>query len=102
MRDIVVSCNEVGYYQDGAPVGTPSLVTRLVMPPYDERQCTYWFPQAFPRPRSPNVDRVNRLYHGWDVSIERLFFANGEREFIILTSPFLLVINIEILPFPHT
>lgn len=30
------SCNEVGFFQDGAPIGHPSLVTRLVQPADDE------------------------------------------------------------------
>lgn len=29
-------CNEVGFYQEGAPTNTPTLVTRLVQPVYDE------------------------------------------------------------------
>ena len=74
------SCNEVGFFQDGAPEGTPTLASRLVQPAYDERQCTYWFPQAFPKPHGPDVDAVNKAYGGWDVNIERLFFANGERK----------------------
>lgn len=37
-------CNEVGYFQDGAPLGHPSLVTRLVQPAYDEvRNVLLWF-----------------------------------------------------------
>lgn len=31
-----LSCNEVGYFQEGAPKNWPSLVTRLVQPSYDE------------------------------------------------------------------
>ena len=29
-------CNEVGFFQDGAPRNWPTLVTRLVLPPYDQ------------------------------------------------------------------
>ena len=29
-------CNEVGFYQEGAPEDEPTLVTRLVQPAYDE------------------------------------------------------------------
>lgn len=35
-RLIASSCNEVGYWQDGAPEGWPSLVTRLITPQYDQ------------------------------------------------------------------
>ncbi|EJD01632.1 uncharacterized protein FOMMEDRAFT_111593 [Fomitiporia mediterranea MF3/22] len=75
-----IVCNQVGFFQDGAPEGTPSLVTRLVQPAYDERQCTYWFPEAFSKPPTPNVASTNRAYGGWDLTADRLFFANGKRD----------------------
>ncbi|KAL5529968.1 hypothetical protein ACEPAF_6225 [Sanghuangporus sanghuang] len=75
-----IVCNEVGFFQDGAPENWPSLVTRLVLPPYDERQCTYWFPEAFSSPPTPNVAATNEAYGGWDLTADRLFFANGKRD----------------------
>lgn len=75
------SCNEVGFFQEGAPEPHPSIVTRLVRPKYDERQCPYWFPEKFandPFP-VPNVDATNKAYDGWFVQQEHLFFANGHR-----------------------
>lgn len=90
-------CNQVGFFQDGAPTNTRTLVTRLVEPIYDEvrifgliiglndlffcdqRQCTYWFPEKFKTPTPPNVDALNKAYDGWNVAIDRLFFANGLR-----------------------
>jgi hypothetical protein len=30
------SCNEFGFWQDGAPLGWPSIVTRLITPQYDQ------------------------------------------------------------------
>ncbi|KAI0787192.1 peptidase S28 [Irpex lacteus] len=77
-----IVCNEVGFYQEGAPTNVPTLVTRLVQPAYDERQCNYWFPGAFgsdPTPQ-PNVDGINSAYHGWKMKVDRLFFANGHRD----------------------
>ncbi|CAL1700044.1 unnamed protein product [Somion occarium] len=73
-------CNEVGYFQEGAPLGHPTLVTRLVQPPYDERQCSLMFPKAFPRPPVPKAAQVNKKYKGWNVKVDRLFFANGHRD----------------------
>ncbi|TDL29922.1 hypothetical protein BD410DRAFT_759045 [Rickenella mellea] len=74
-------CNEVGYLQDGAPLDHPSLVSRLIQPDYDFRQCTYWFPEQFPNgARPPNTALTNIRYRGWDVAIDRLFFANGKRD----------------------
>ncbi|KAJ7284199.1 serine carboxypeptidase S28-domain-containing protein [Mycena rebaudengoi] len=75
-----IVCNEVGYLQDGAPKGHPSLVTRLVQPAYDLRQCQQMFPAAFPSPPFVRTARVNSLYAGWNVSISNLFFANGIRD----------------------
>ncbi|KAG6844350.1 hypothetical protein H0H87_007575 [Tephrocybe sp. NHM501043] len=75
-----IVCNEVGYLQDGAPTGQPSLVTRLVQPAYDLRQCQLMFPGAFTQTVNVQVDRTNELYDGWNVSIDHLFFANGIRD----------------------
>ncbi|TCD70021.1 hypothetical protein EIP91_005273 [Steccherinum ochraceum] len=73
-------CNEVGYLQESAPPGTPSLVSRILKPIYDERQCSLMFPQTFPRPPQINVDKTNAKYKGWNVNINNLFFANGQRD----------------------
>lgn len=45
-----------------------------------QRQCTYYFPEAFSTPPTPQVNATNAAYHGWDVQSERLFFGNGLRE----------------------
>ncbi|CAE6447253.1 unnamed protein product [Rhizoctonia solani] len=73
-------CNEFGFAQAGAPLGWPSIVTRLVVPPYDMRQCTYFYPKSFPKARLPNTLSINTKYKGWNVNVPRLFFANGKRD----------------------
>ncbi|PPQ79519.1 hypothetical protein CVT25_003401 [Psilocybe cyanescens] len=75
-----IVCNEVGYLQEGAPNNRPTLVTRLVQPAYDLRQCQQMFPAAFPRPPIPNTILTNIKYRGWNVRIKNLFFANGIRD----------------------
>ncbi|EIN10777.1 hypothetical protein PUNSTDRAFT_132850 [Punctularia strigosozonata HHB-11173 SS5] len=75
-----IVCNEVGFFQDSAPVGTPSLVSRLIQPAYDSRQCQQMFPKAFRKPPVPNVAKTNALYKGWNVTEPRLFFATGSRD----------------------
>ncbi|KAH9943800.1 peptidase S28 [Amylocystis lapponica] len=75
-----IVCNYMGFLQDGAPLGYPTIVTRLVQPLYDERQCGYFFPEQFPVPTAPNVAATNLAYHGWFVNVDRLFFANGQRD----------------------
>ncbi|KAF9818113.1 hypothetical protein IEO21_02955 [Rhodonia placenta] len=75
-----IVCNEMGFYQDGAPDGIPTIASRLIQPIYEERQCTYYFPEAFSTPPTPQVNATNAAYHGWDVQSERLFFGNGLRD----------------------
>ncbi|KAF8513795.1 serine carboxypeptidase S28-domain-containing protein [Gautieria morchelliformis] len=74
------ACNEVGYLQEGAPITWPSLVTRLVQPSYDERQCSQYFPKAFPTPPTPKAVNTNAKFKGWNVNLDRLFFANGKQD----------------------
>ena len=83
----------MGFYQEGAPKGTPTLVTRLVQPAYDERQCTYMFADEYKdlKPGQvpvPDVAATNKAYDGWFVTTQHLFFANGHRAYFFLPSPF--------------
>ncbi|KAF9267547.1 peptidase S28 [Marasmius fiardii PR-910] len=77
-----IVCNQVGYLQDGAPNNVPTLVTRLVQPSYDLRQCQWMFPDVFSAP--PDMDggvkQTNAKYHGWNLQVDKLFFANGIRD----------------------
>ncbi|KAK7062118.1 peptidase S28 [Favolaschia claudopus] len=75
-----IVCNEVGFLQESAPPGVPSLVSRLIQPSYDLRQCQQMFPGAFARTVNVQTARTNRLYDGWNVSISNIFFANGQRD----------------------
>ncbi|KAA1473364.1 peptidase S28 [Dentipellis sp. KUC8613] len=75
-----IVCNEVGFFQDSAPAGTPSLVSNLVLPSGDERQCEMMFPEAFSSPPVPNVDKTNTAYGGWNAHADRLFYANAIRD----------------------
>ncbi|KAH9917352.1 serine carboxypeptidase S28-domain-containing protein [Fomitopsis serialis] len=56
------SCNQMGFYQDGAPDGEPTLVSCLIQP-------THW-----------EVNETNAAYHGWFIKADRLFFSNGEKD----------------------
>lgn len=38
------------------------------------------FPKAFSATSVPKADAVNAKFRGWDVKIDRLFFANGQRD----------------------
>ncbi|OAX31159.1 hypothetical protein K503DRAFT_777807 [Rhizopogon vinicolor AM-OR11-026] len=38
------------------------------------------FPEVFASPPHPTTANTNMMYAGWNVSVERLFFANGLRD----------------------
>ncbi|KAG6854358.1 hypothetical protein C0991_007863 [Blastosporella zonata] len=44
------------------------------------RQCQLMFPEAFPTPPTPAIQRTNSVYKGWNVKLDRIFFANGQRD----------------------
>ncbi|KAG1817240.1 serine carboxypeptidase S28-domain-containing protein [Suillus subaureus] len=73
-------CNQVGWYQVGPPEGQPAIVSRILQPIYEERQCVNMFPQAFAYPPQPTTAQTDIMYAGWNVNIPRLFFANGLRD----------------------
>ncbi|KAF8806322.1 hypothetical protein BYT27DRAFT_6649057 [Phlegmacium glaucopus] len=75
-----IICNKLGYFQDGAPPGTLTLVTRLIQPAYDMRQCEQMFPGVFRSSSIPNASLTNKKYKGWNVKVDHLFFANGVRD----------------------
>lgn len=53
---------------------------------HEQRQCMYYFPEAFPIGTlpNPNVNKTNAAYTGWNVHVDRLFFANGLRTSLIV------------------
>ncbi|KAG9304813.1 hypothetical protein G9A89_016843 [Geosiphon pyriformis] len=71
-------CNYYGFYQ--TPPQPPSLRLRskLVNATWYQNQCNYLWPDA-PN-KSPNVDFVNTLYGGNDISIDRVVFVNGDSD----------------------
>ncbi|KAF4600111.1 hypothetical protein EYR40_007217 [Pleurotus pulmonarius] len=70
-----------GYFQNGAPAGQPTIVSRIFGVEDDLRQCAFAFPQRFPEiPSTVDVEKINTAYGGWDVQIDRIFFANGARD----------------------
>ncbi|KAJ7437078.1 peptidase S28 [Mycena galericulata] len=75
-----IVCTEVGFLQESPPPGAPALVSRLIQPAYDLRQCQQMFPEAFPTPPNVQTAQTNSLYKGWNVSISNIFFGNGERD----------------------
>ncbi|KAF9077060.1 serine carboxypeptidase S28-domain-containing protein [Rhodocollybia butyracea] len=81
-----IICNEVGFLQEGPPPAgdLSAIVTRIVQPDYDIRQCAYMFSDVFASPAdvptAAGIANVNSAYKGWNISVDRLFFANGQRD----------------------
>ncbi|GME32856.1 putative serine protein [Neofusicoccum parvum] len=76
-------CNEpFDYWQDGAPAGRPSIVSRLVTPEYWERQCALFFPPegeyTYGHAEGKTVDDVNAYTGGWNTNTTRLVWTNGQ------------------------
>ncbi|KAK5714306.1 hypothetical protein LTR17_017237 [Elasticomyces elasticus] len=77
-------CNEpFGYWQDGAPDGTPSLVSRLIDADYWVRQCDLWFPtgpngETYGIAKGKTEADTNAYTGGWDDrNSTRLLYVNG-------------------------
>ena len=96
-----MTCNQLGWFQTGPPLGQPAIVSRILQPRYTEvrlacswvmsyrvlnrrghqRQCVNFFPDKFSSPPSPSTAEVNNMYGGWNVNVDRVFFANGRRAY---------------------
>lgn len=79
-----MTCNEpFGYWQDGAPEGRPSIVSRLVTANYWIRQCGLYFPpgpdgQTYGIAEGKTEAQVNAYTGGWDIdNTTRLIYVNG-------------------------
>jgi hypothetical protein len=80
-----MTCNEpFAYWQDGAPLDRPTIVSRFVTAEYYQRQCGLYFPEvngytygsANP---AVNTAAANAHTQGWNIAnTTRLIFTNGE------------------------
>ncbi|KAI0040526.1 peptidase S28 [Auriscalpium vulgare] len=89
-----IVCTEMGFFQESAPLGYPTIVSRVLQPAYDERTCQQFFPAAFPRLTAPQVERTNFAYEGWNLHTKHLYFGNGQRDpwlYSTVSSPFTYV-----------
>lgn len=68
------------YWQDGAPKGHPTIVSRLVNLPYWRSQCPLWFPELdYGIAKGKSAADVNKYTGGWsETHTTRLMFTNGE------------------------
>ncbi|KAF9044514.1 hypothetical protein BDZ89DRAFT_1058999 [Hymenopellis radicata] len=74
-------CNEFGWFQTGAPEGHPTIISRFVDLEFSKRSaCQMYFPNTFDdklMSAYPAVDAINTKFGGWNVHVDRVFFANG-------------------------
>lgn len=80
-------CNEpYAGFQDGAPEGHPTIVSRLVTADYNRKACSLYFPESASgiKPRLEegySVDVVNSYFGGWDnFDTERLLYVTGSAD----------------------
>ncbi|KAJ5103846.1 hypothetical protein N7532_004375 [Penicillium argentinense] len=79
-----ILCNEpLFYWQDGAPSGVPTVVSRAVNAEYWQRQCALYFPEVnghtYGSANGKTVSTVNAWTKGWDLTkTNRLIWANGQ------------------------
>lgn len=70
------------YWQDGAPLLVPSIVSRLVDSQYWARQCGLFFPPedgyTYGEAEGQTVQDVNAYTGGWFHETERLIWINGQ------------------------
>lgn len=74
-------CNEpFGWWQNGAPEGRPSIVSRFVNNKYWTDQCELWFPGgAYGFAQGKTEADLNAWTGGWsELDIPRLMYANGQ------------------------
>ncbi|KAI9510982.1 peptidase S28 [Russula earlei] len=75
-------CTQWGYLTTAPPMGTPTIISRLLDIDYEHRICTQSFPpgEHYRVPPLPNVTAVNALgdYH---IAADRLAFIDGEANY---------------------
>ncbi|KAI7893355.1 uncharacterized protein EV154DRAFT_408127, partial [Mucor mucedo] len=70
-------CTEYAYWQTGAPLWKSTIVSRKLNTAWFQRQCPLTFGEH-EVPRRPIWREINREYEGWYVSLDRVFWIDGE------------------------
>lgn len=70
-------CTEYAYWQTGAPIWHSSIVSRKLNTAWFERQCPLMFGEH-EVPKRPTWREINREYEGWHISLDRVFWIDGE------------------------
>ncbi|KAL1924647.1 uncharacterized protein VTP21DRAFT_4301 [Calcarisporiella thermophila] len=67
-------CSELGYFQTAPRGKYPSVRSQR----YNLKLMRDFCKQTFGKPMRPNVAKVNRKHHGWNIKTTRIHFTDGE------------------------
>ncbi|KAG1457496.1 hypothetical protein G6F55_005894 [Rhizopus delemar] len=70
-------CTEYAYWQTGAPIWRPTIVSRKLNPNWYQHQCPLTFGEH-DVPKIPKWHQINHEYEGWYASMDRVFWVDGE------------------------
>ncbi|CAO0802202.1 unnamed protein product [Mucor circinelloides] len=70
-------CTEYAYWQTGAPIWKPTIVSRKLDTTWFQRQCPLMFGEHNV-PKRPIWREINQEYEGWHLSLDRVFWIDGE------------------------
>lgn len=70
-------CTEYAYWQTGAPIWRATIVSRKLDTAWYQRQCPFMFGEHGV-PKRPIWRDINKEYEGWHISLDRVFWIDGE------------------------
>ncbi|KAI7903367.1 uncharacterized protein BX663DRAFT_50240 [Cokeromyces recurvatus] len=71
-------CTEYAYWQTGsAPIWKPRIVSRKLNTAWYQHQCPLMFGEHAV-PKRPLWHKINKEYNGWHISLDRVFWIDGE------------------------
>lgn len=73
------TCAHFGYYKTAPPKGYPTLFSRILTEEYYQRKCAMYFGRDYIPPH-PNTTYYNNKFDGWNISLDRIIWVNGEKD----------------------
>lgn len=70
-------CTEYAYWQTGAPIWHPTIVSRKLNTAWFQRQCPLTFGEHAV-PHRPIWRKINKEYEGWNTRLDRVYYLDGE------------------------
>ncbi|KAJ7580701.1 serine carboxypeptidase S28-domain-containing protein [Mycena floridula] len=74
-------CKELGWsFTDPAPIGHPTITSRVIESGHDMVYCSRYFPNTFGATVTPAVDATNKKYGGRNLKVDRVVFTVGNND----------------------